>query len=92
MQIYGTSFGAVEECGNTTSSETHLMPGDFTVVFRTSEDDVVGDGFELYVTCYRPGEAMPGNKKRSYGMTCIVIFCCCGMVIMHFSLGIFPWT
>ena len=76
MQIYGTYFGAVEECGNATSSETNLMSGNFTVVFRTSEDDVVGDGFELYVTCYRPGEADASStrRRRSDGMTCIVMF------------------
>ena len=57
VQIYGTSFGAVEECGNTTSSQRNLMPGNFTVVFRTSEDNVMGDGFEMYVICYKPAEA-----------------------------------
>ena len=64
------NFGVVEECGSTASSQTNSMPGSFTVVFRTSEDDVVGDGFEMYVLCYKPGEAIldvtstppPGKK------------------------------
>ena len=57
MQIHGKSFGAVEECGNTPSSKTNLIHGNFTVIFRTSEDDAVGYGFEMYVICYKPAQA-----------------------------------
>ena len=48
----------MEECG-TTPSESSLLEletGNFTVVFRSSEDDVVGDGFQMYVICYKPSE------------------------------------
>ena len=65
LQIRRPLGGDVEECGTTpsTSSLLELESGNFTVVFRTSEDDVVGDGFEMYIICYRPSETkLPGES------------------------------
>ena len=58
MQIVGPSGGVVEECGTTPSEfgVLQLESGNFTVVFRTSEDSVVGNGFQMYVICYKPAE------------------------------------
>ena len=56
MEIYGTVGGAVEECGNT-SLPTDIQSWNFTVIFRTSDDDITGYGFEMHVICYKPAEA-----------------------------------
>lgn len=57
VQIIRGSFGTTDVCGKTptTNAVLSLEFGDFTVVFRTSEE-VTGVGFQLYSICYRPAE------------------------------------
>ena len=56
MQIV-RSTSVIEECGNTTSelSILELEFGNFTVVFRTSEE-IRGEGFQMYAICFKPAE------------------------------------
>ena len=59
MKIDRGKFGSVEECGNTPSDSSvrELENGKFNVVFRTSEEQNLNkEGFQMYVTCYRPEE------------------------------------
>ena len=63
MQIVRDPAGVVEECGNTTGelSVLQLEFGNFTVVFRTSEE-TEGEGFQMYVVCFKPAETALPSK------------------------------
>ena len=62
VQIQRGSFGSTDICGTLPSNDSvlELEFGDFTVVFRTSEE-VRRRGFEMYTLCFRGAERnMPG--------------------------------
>ena len=63
MEIVRDFFGVTEECGNTTSPTgvLELEFGNFTVVFRTSEE-VRGEGFQMYSLCFKPAERFLPSK------------------------------
>ena len=53
-------------CGTTPgrSSLWEIDNGKINVVFRTSEDECVGGGFEMYIICYIPAESdLPGDLE-----------------------------
>ena len=56
-------FGTSEICGNESfiNRELQLNGGKFRVFFRSSEQ-VKGEGFQMYVICFREAERdLPGN-------------------------------
>ena len=63
VEIVRGLYGVTEECGNTTTSNAvlELEFGDFTVIFRTSEE-VRGEGFEMYSLCFKPAEKFLPSK------------------------------
>lgn len=66
VQIDRGNFGVSEVCGNTTSTDTvmELEFGNYTVVFRTSDEDR-GEGFEMYSICFKPEEKdLPSKTHR----------------------------
>ena len=71
VEIIRGSFGVTEVCGNTLSTDAvqELEFGNYTVVFRTSEE-VRGEGFEMYSICFRPEEKdLPSMKIKLIHIT-----------------------
>ena len=65
-------FGTTEICGNTSFilSDLKLNGGKFKVFFRSSEE-VMGEGFQMYIICFREEERdLPGLCMRMY--TCVL--------------------
>ena len=68
MWVIRGQAGYVEECGNTISNRSlsQLVFEGFDVVFRTSEDNITGEGFQMYSVCSKPEEALqPGSFPSS---------------------------
>ena len=68
-------FGTTEICGNQSfiTRELKLNEGKFKVFFRSSEE-VKGEGFQMYVICFRVADRdMPGNNFCVY--TCLIYVC-----------------
>ena len=57
LQIDRGAFGTTDVCGDTPSPDAvvQLEFGDFTAVFRTSEE-VRGVGFQMYTVCFKQAE------------------------------------
>ena len=63
LQIIRGDFGTTDNCGTSPSMDAviELEFGDYTAVFRTSED-IRGEGFQMYSICFQPLERnLEGN-------------------------------
>lgn len=57
MQIIRGEFGTTDNCGTTPSTDAviELEFGDYTAVFRTSEE-IRARGFQMYSVCFQPAQ------------------------------------